>query len=395
MKTFRAVVIGTGFIGPVHVEALRRAGIEVLGIVGSTPGKSSRAAMQLGLPTHFQSLEQVLADSRVDSVHLATPNVLHYPQAKAVLQAGKHCLCEKPLAMTAAQTAELVELAAHSRVAAGVAYNIRYYPLCHEVATRIRSGGMGRLLHATGSYVQDWLLKPTDFNWRVLSSAGGPLRAVADIGTHWLDLLQFIVGEKVVEVCADLQTIHPRRFKSSGSLETFSGAKSEDGGRQVESLASGEDDERGESTQIDTEDCGSVMLRFASGASGHLWVSQTTAGCKNCLRFEIAGLHCAYSWNSESPNQLWIGHRDRPNECLLRDPALMAPSAASIANYPAGHNEGFPDTFKQLFIDFYGYAAAADWSKPPGFPTFADGHHEVKLCEAILASHRNRAWTPV
>ncbi|HEY1065259.1 MAG TPA: Gfo/Idh/MocA family oxidoreductase, partial [Pirellulales bacterium] len=375
---FTAAVVGAGFIGPVHVEGLRRAGVHVAGIVGSSPGKSQVAAERLGLPRGYASLEEVLADRNVDAVHLTTPNRYHFEQAAAVLRAGKHVLCEKPLAMNSRESAELVQIAAESGRAAGVAYNIRFYPLCHELRDRVRSGVLGDVLHVTGSYVQDWLLLDTDFNWRVLAEHGGELRAVADIGTHWLDLIQFISGKKVAAVCADLRTVHTTRKRPKGEVETFSGKSGSP--TAVEPIA------------IDTEDCGSVLLRFDDGANGCLWVSQTTAGRKNCLRFEIAGSRQACAWNSESPNELWIGHRDRPNESLLRDPALLSESARGIANYPGGHNEGFPDTFKQLFRSFYGYIAAGNFQAPPPFPTFADGHGEVRLCEAILRSHREQRW---
>ena len=229
--------------------------------------------------------------------------------------------------------------------------------------------------------MQDWLLFDTDFQWRVLSEEGGELRAVADIGTHWLDLVQFITGQPVVEVCADLRTIHATRRQPIGGVETFSGP----GSPRVES----------ETVPIDTDDCGSVMLRFANGANGCLWVSQTTAGRKNCLRFEIAGAKQSLAWNSESPNELWIGHRDRANETLIRDPSLLHESARGITSYPGGHNEGFPDTFKQLFRSFYGYIAAGDFSAPSPFPAFADGHREILLCEAVLRSHRERRWVSI
>ena len=222
-KSPTAVVVGTGFIGPVHVEGLRRAGVHVAGIVGSLPEKSQSASAQLGLPRGYGSLDEVLADPSVDAVHLATPNRLHFAQAGAALRAGKHVLCEKPLAMTSAETAELVRIAAASGRAAGVAYNIRFYPLCHEAAARAADGSLGDVLHVTGSYVQDWLLYDTDFNWRVLAEDGGELRAVADIGTHWLDLVQFVTGRKVTAVCADLRTVHPTRRRPSGGVETFSG----------------------------------------------------------------------------------------------------------------------------------------------------------------------------
>jgi predicted dehydrogenase len=397
-ERFTAVVVGTGFIGPVHVEGLRRAGVQVGGIVGSSPDKSRIAAQRLGLPRGYGSLDEVLADKSVDVVHLTTPNRLHFEQAAAALRAGKHVLCEKPLAMNSRETAELVKLAAATRRAAGVCYNIRYYPLCLETADMVRRGAMGDVYHVAGSYVQDWLFKATDFNWRVMAEDGGELRAVADIGTHWLDLVQFIVGRKVEAVCADLKTVIPERQRPSGGVETFSGK-----------IATSEERE---GVRIDTEDYGCLLLRFQGGARGVLWVSQVTAGRKNCLRFELAGSRQAVAWESERPNELWVGHRDRANELLMRDPALLSPAARKHADYPGGHNEGFPDTFKQLFRAFYDYLAAGEvtgnhstghesaspdiasdgYAASAPFPTFADGHHEVVLCEAVLRSHREQRW---
>jgi predicted dehydrogenase len=381
MNTFRAAVVGTGFIGPVHVEGLRRAGVEVAAIIGSSAEKSRQAAERLGIDPRHTTLEAVLADASIVAVHLTTPNRHHFTQASAALRAGKHVLCEKPLAMDSAESAELVRLAAACGRAAGVAYNIRFYPLCHDAAARVRNGAVGEVLHVTGGYVQDWLLHDTDFNWRVLAADGGELRAVADIGTHWLDLVQFVSGRRVTAVCADLQTVHPRRRRPQGGVETFSGKAAPP--RETEAV------------EIATEDAGCVMLRFDNGGRGCLWVSQTTAGRKNRLRFEIAGTAETLAWNSESPNTLWIGHRDRPNESLIRDPALIDPTAAAISNYPGGHNEGFPDTFKQLFRTFYGSIAAGDFATRPRFPTFADGHQEILLCEAILRSHREQRWIDV
>ncbi|MGQ0635321.1 MAG: Gfo/Idh/MocA family protein [Planctomycetaceae bacterium] len=377
----RAAVAGTGFIGPVHVQGLRGAGIEVVGIVGSTPEKSRQTAERLGVGTAFASYDELLNDDRVRVVHVTTPNRLHFDMAARALAAGKHVMCEKPLAMTSRESAELVRRAAESGLAAAVTYNIRFYPLCHEARERVRGGQVGHVFHVSGSYVQDWLLRETDFNWRVLAAEGGALRALADIGTHWLDLLQFVVGRRVTAVCADLATVHRTRQAPLGSVETFGSA----GASPAPTRA----------VAIDTDDCGAVMLRFENGAVGVLWVSQVTAGRKNCLRFEIAGSSESLAWNSERPDELWIGHRDRPNEVLLRDPALLSPSARAISNYPGGHNEGFPDTFKQCFRVFYDLIAAGECADSTGFPTFADGHYELLLCEAILLSHRERRWVEV
>lgn len=381
MASLTAAVVGTGFIGPVHVEALRRAGVQVAGILGSSPAKSHAAAEALQLPVGYASFQEILADKHVDAVHITTPNRFHFEQAQAVLKAGKHVLCEKPLAMTSQESAALVDLAHASGLAAGVAYNIRFYPLCHEAAARVRSGSVGRFFHVIGSYTQDWLLYPTDYNWRVSSIEGGKLRAIADIGTHWLDLVQFVVGEKVTSVCADLSTLHTQRFKNKGSSETFSQARP--------TL------ETHDSVSIDTEDCGCVMLRFANGAQGVLWVSQCTAGKKNALHFELSGSEQSLTWDSQRPNELQIGSRTSPNQNLIRDPALLSDSAAQITNYPGGHNEGFPDSFKQLFRTFYGAIQSGDYRANPKYPTFADGHYEILLCEAILRSNESKSWVSV
>jgi predicted dehydrogenase len=382
MSDMHVAVVGAGFIGPVHVEALVRLGIKVTGILGVSDEESQSAARRLGLPKAYESFEAVLADKTVQAVHLATPNRLHYPMAKAALAAGKHVLCEKPLAMNSTESAELVDLAGKSGLVAGVNYNIRYYPLCLEAADITRRGDLGDVYSVCGSYVQDWLFYPTDYNWRVLAEEGGALRAVADIGTHWLDLIHAITGLEVEAVCADLATVHPVRQRPLGEVETFKGK--EDAGPA-----------KTEPVDIATEDYGCVLIRFQGGARGCLQVSQVTAGRKNCLRYEIAGSKCALSWCSEQPNNLWIGHRAKPNESLIRDPALVSDRARRFINYPGGHNEGFPDTFKQCFRAFYDYIAAGDLSAPATFPTFADGHREIILCEAILQSHQDGGWVKV
>ncbi|MFQ6133195.1 MAG: Gfo/Idh/MocA family protein [Armatimonadota bacterium] len=378
MPDIGAAVVGAGFIGPVHAEALRRVGIRITGILGCDAEESQAAREALGLPKAYGSFEEILDDEEAQSIHLAVPNRLHYDMAKRGLQAGKHVMCEKPLAMNSAESGELVELARKTDLAAGVNYNLRYYPLCLEARDMVQRGALGDVYSVCGSYVQDWLFHPTDYNWRVLAEEGGQLRAVADIGTHWLDLVHAITGLEVASVCADLETVHPVRRRPKGEVETFSGKE----GKPVET----------EPVEITTEDYGCVMIRFEGGARGCLWVSQVTAGRKNCLRYEMAGSKCALEWRSEQPNELWIGHRDQANELLIRDPSLVSEAARNAIGYPGGHNEGFADTFKQCFRAFYGYIGEGDFSAPPTYPTFEDGHREIVLCEAILTSHREGRW---
>jgi predicted dehydrogenase len=378
MYSVNAAVAGSGFIGPVHVEALKRLGVNVLGVLEATPELGQRAAQQMGVPKVYESLEALLNDDNVQVIHIATPNRLHFKMASAVLKAGKHVLCEKPLAMNAKESAQLVDLARKTKLAAGVNYNIRFYPLCLEARDMVQRGAVGEVYSVCGSYVQDWLFYPTDYNWRVLAEQGGQLRAVADIGTHWLDLMHAITGLEIKEVFADLKTVHEVRQRPKGEVQTFKG-------KEEQVVAT-------ESIAITTDDYGCIMLRFNNGGRGVLWVSQVTAGRKNCLRYEIAGSQSALSWSSEVPNELWIGHRDRANESLIRDPALVSDLAAGYINYPGGHNEGFPDTFKQCFRAFYNYIQTGDFDAPAPFATFEDGHREVVLCEAILKSAQENRW---
>jgi predicted dehydrogenase len=373
-------LIGGGFIGPVHAEALRRIGATVVGLLGSSPERARPLAERLGIPRVYRDLDELLGDESVTAVHVASPNAAHFDQARRALESGRHVVCEKPLAATSAETATLLALSeARPTQAAAVNYNVRYYPLCQEMRIRIARGFLGRILSVTGSYVQDWLLYPTDYNWRVESQPGANLRAVADIGTHWMDLAQHVTGLKITSVISDLATFHAERFRPQGRSETFQGVGGPPQGAPV---------------SINTDDHAAVLFRMEGETRGSFHVSQVTAGRKNRLTLEVAGTEAALFWDSESPEQLWVGHRGQHNEIVMRDPSLLSADAAGLTDYPGGHAEGFPDTFKQLYRAVYGWVAAGCVG-PRRFPGFADGHREVLLCEAIAASAVRGTWVEV
>ncbi len=361
-----AAIAGSGFMGAAHLEALRRLGIEVSGIASSSHDKATDAAKQMGLSKGYTSYEELLADDTVDVVHICTPNMLHFDMAKRALKVGKHVICEKPLAMNSVESGELSALAQSSGLKAGVCYNLRYYPLNFHARDLVASDELGRLFHINGCYIQDWLQFDTDFNWRVDSKKGGALRSVADIGTHWMDMVQMITGQKIARVFADLSTVFQTRTSDSNTR-----------------------------VPVDTEDCASILFRMQNGVAGSFFVSQVASGRKNTIRYEISGEKGAVAWDSETPNDLWLGYRDRPNQILNKDPALMSANAAALANYPGGHNEGYPDTFKQCFRSFYEAVEATSGPAPWQFPTFEDGHREILLCEAILKSHQQESWVAV
>jgi predicted dehydrogenase len=376
----KAALIGGGFIGPVHAEALRRIGVPVVGLLGSSPARARAVADRLGIPRVYRDLDELIADDQVGAVHVASPNAAHFSQVRAVLESGRHVVCEKPLATTSAETRALRKLAEERpHQAAAVNYNIRFYPLCQEMRARVARGDLGNVLSVTGSYTQDWLLYPTDYNWRVEADGGTNLRALADIGTHWMDLAQFVVGGPIASVMADLATFHPERWRPTGPSETFQGS-----GQAVPSVP----------VAITTDDHAAVLLRMDGNGRGLFHVSQVTAGRKNRLSLEVAGTEGSMAWDSESPNTLRIGHRNRPNERLERDPALLSPEAAATSHYPGGHAEGFPDTFQQLFLAVYEWIGSGR-SSASRFPTFADGDREVRLCEAIAQSAARQTWVEV
>jgi len=371
-------IAGTGFIGPAHLEALRRNNINVIGLAEANHELAREKAQDLGIMKAYASFEEMIADPEIQVVHLATPNHLHYSQAKAALGAGKHVICEKPLAMNSEESADLVRIAKDTGLVNVINFNIRFYPMAQQARQMVRNGDLGDLFVLQGSYLQDWLLLQTDWNWRLEPGLGGTLRAVGDIGSHWLDLLTFVTDLKVKEVFADFKTFHPIRKKPLKELETFTGK-----------MLTPEDYE---DKPIHTEDYATILLHYENNTRGVLTVSQVSSGRKNRLFFEINGSESSLVWNSERPNELWIGHRTEPNQILLKDPSLLSEQARSTVSYPGGHNEGFPDTFKQLYRKVYDYILEGDFSTEPDFPTFADGHYEQVLCEAIERSAKENKW---
>jgi predicted dehydrogenase len=373
-----AAVIGTGFIGTVHVGALRRLGVPVMGVLGSSAERGADRAAALGVRWAYGSLEELLDDPAVQVVHVTSPNHAHYPQVKQILAAGRHVVCEKPLAMTSAQSGEMVELAGASGRIAAVCYNTRFYPLNQQAHRMVADGDLGDIRLITGHYHQDWLAKPSDWNWRLEADQGGDLRSVGDIGTHWADLVSFITGLRPSAILAELSTFVALRQKPLGPVETFT-------------TATGATEPR----QITTDDAAMILMRFANGARAVMSTSQISQGRKNSLQWDIAGSRASAAWDSETPDHLWIGHRDAPNQILQRDAPLMNPTGAAAASLPGGHVEGFADTFHALFRQVYDDVARGNRSAASTYASFMDGHHEMLFCDAVLRSARTGAWVDV
>ncbi|CUJ90664.1 putative oxidoreductase YcjS [Ruegeria denitrificans] len=371
----RAAVIGTGFIGTVHVQALRRLGVDVRGVLGSSLKRGQERAQTMSVARAYDSLEDLLADENIDVVHVTTPNHAHYSQVKSILGAGKHVICEKPLAMTSAESAEMVDLANASGKVAAVCYNIRFYPLNQQAHGMVQAGDLGDIRFVTGHYHQDWLAKPSDWNWRLESEIGGALRSVGDIGTHWVDLTSFVTGLKAASVMAELVTFIPKRQKPLGSVETFTSGTGET-----------------ESRPIDTDDAAMILIRYENGARGVMSTSQVNMGRKNSLQWDIAGAKATAAWDSENPDHLFIGHRDGPNQTLMRDFTLMNRPGVAAATLPPGHVEGFADSFFNFFRAIYADVLAGGRQPTSTWATFEDGHYEMRFCDAVVKSASESRW---
>jgi predicted dehydrogenase len=380
-RKINAAIVGTGFIGPAHLEALRRLpNIEVTALCEVNIELAREKAELLGIPNAY-TFEEMLQQPEIDIVHICTPNFLHFSQSKAALLAGKHVVCEKPLATKIEEAEELVTLAKEKGLVNAVHFNLRYYPMVRQMKTMREAGELGDVYSIMGSYLQDWLYLNTDYNWRLEPDKSGDSRAIADIGSHLLDLTEYVTGLKVMEVMADFSTVHKTRLKPLKPIETYSG-------KMLQESDYAE-------VPINTEDHATVMLRFDNGNKGSVTVSQVNAGRKNRLNIEIAGSKANFEWCSERPNEMWIGKRETANQQLMKDPSLFSREAAGLISFPGGHNEGFPDTSKQMFKEVYAAVREGKQPEKPTFPTFEDGLRELLICERIIESHRKQAWVKI
>jgi predicted dehydrogenase len=368
-------------MGRVHLEALRRVEfVDVVAVAGRQIEAARKLAEGFGIENAVSDYRELLLDSSLDAVHICTPNAAHFPMSKDALLAGKHVLCEKPLAVSANEAKELVKLAQDRGLRNCVCHNLRYYPMVQQMRRMREDGELGQILVVQGTYSQDWLLYETDWNWRVDSAASGPLRAMGDIGSHWFDMAEHVTGLHVHSLCADLQTYYPVRKRPKQQVETFAGK-----------LSTAEQDV--EEIPVNTEDFGAVIFRMGDHTRGAMTASQVSAGRKNGLSIEIYGTKSSVAWNQERPDELWIGHRDSPNQTIVKDPALLAPGARSYADLPGGHSEGYDDTFKQVFRRFY--QSIADPQASIEYPQMVDGLRQMNLLDAEFESSKNRRWVEV
>jgi len=376
-------LVGPGFVGAHHVDAVRRLGfVDVVAVAASSEASARSKADALGIPKSYGSYEALASDPDVHVVHNTTPNHLHVPVIMAALTHRKHVVSDKPLAMNAEEARALLNAAREAGVVHAVTFNYRGNPLVQQAREMVAGGEIGQPHFVHGAYLQDWLLQPTDFSWRLEQGKGGKSSAIGDIGSHWCDLVQHVVGQRIEAVLADFQTVIPTRYRPSKNREAFS-----QGG------------ELGEEFRVESEDLATVLVRFDGGARGSVCVGQVCAGHKNDLWFEVNGRRASLRWIQERQNELWIGHREAPNGMLLKDPSLLGDVARVYAHLPGGHQEAWADAFCNLMRDIYGFIASgrkADEPKPPAFATFEDGYRSACVVDAIIESHAaGGVWTRV
>jgi predicted dehydrogenase len=371
-EQLRVAVAGVGFIGPVHVRSARLANARIVGISGGDPARTRAAAQALHVDRVFDSSEALATDPDVDVVHICTPNHLHAPLARLALEAGKHVVCEKPLATTAAEAAEVTAVAARSGKVAAVPFVYRFHPVVREARARIARGDSGAVHLIHGSYLQDWLASPEDYNWRVDAALGGSSRAFADIGSHWCDLVEFVTGHRIRRLSARTITAFPERLVSN--VKAFERAVGER-----------------KRVSVEGEDAAAMVFETDGGAVGTLVISQVSYGRKNRLWFEIDATREALSFDQERPDELWIGGREA-QRTVVRDPGTLSPEAARYAVLPPGHVQGYADAFDGFVADAH---AVMRGEARDGLPTFADGLRAARITEAVLASSRDDSWQDV
>ena len=380
MVRVSTAIIGTGFMGRVHAEQIRRLGfVDIAGVASVNAAEAAAFGQSMGIERTTGDYRELLADPSIQAVHVLTPNALHYPVSMDALNAGKAVLCEKPLAISAKEAANMLKLAEKKKLVHAVNHNLRYYPLVQHIRQYIAAGELGDVLHVQGTYSQDWLLYDTDFNWRIETKDNGALRAVGDIGSHWMDMIQHLTGLPITALCADLATFHKTRKKPKTAIQTFAGKKLKPSDY--------------EEVKINTEDYGGLLLHLGDSARGAFTASQVAAGNKNRFAFEIYGTKSGVMWNQERPDELWIGNRNEPNRILIKDPSMLMGPAAGFADLPGGHSEGYDDAHKQLYKRFY--RRVADPSAPIDYPTFEDGWRGMVLLEKVVESARKKGWVKV
>lgn len=378
MKTYRAAVIGTGFVGQIHVETIRRLGnVEVVALADRVSPEES--ANQLGVPLHFADYKEMIDTVPLDMVHICTPNNTHFEIAMYALDRGVNIICEKPMTTTVEEARQLVHKVEESGLIAALNYHNRFYPMTHHLRNIIRDGDLGGVFSITGTYTQDWLLYETDYSWRLSAEESGKTRAVADIGSHWMDLAEFVSGQKITAVCADFSIIHPTRKKPKRNVLAYSTEK-----------FSPEDYE---DIPITTEDSASILFRFAGGAKGSAFFSQVIAGKSVDIDLLVGGYQRSAQWKSDACNKLTIGNKDSFCQVLEKGPATVHPDSRSVVGYPIGHLEGFADAFKQCFRQVYDSMGSP--SAPKDFATVQDGLHEMILCEKIFESSEKQGWVSI
>lgn len=377
MKRYRTGIVGVGFIGKAHIEALRRLGnVDVVALTNTS--RANELAESLHIARGYTDFKEMIDKEHLDVIHICTPNYTHSEIALYAMNHGVNVVCEKPMCTSVEEADAMIAKAKETKLMNGLNYHNRWYPMTAQIKEMVQAGKLGSISVVYGEFVQDWLLYDTDYNWRIEASQSGKTRAVSDIGTHWLDLIENVTNLKVTEVCADFMILHDKRKKPISNVSSFDNAKNGSDSLLV---------------PVDTEDHASLMFRLNNGALGCAVFSQIIAGRKARLTINIAGHKQSVTWSSDTCNEIWIGRRGEYNSIFDKDPNLLYPNARVNASYPAGHAEGFPDAFKNSFRAMYN--EISNPTENPAYANFDTGKHEIVLCEKIYESAKTRKWVKV